>query len=430
MRRSSFASLIALLVFGCSSSPTAATSTGDSGSASDTGSSDASIADTVTADAAEGPGFDLDMAITVPSATEEFRCKAFKIPAPATGTEVFMSGYEHHYTAGSHHYLVYRTDLTDIPAGDDTPFDCAEGGGIMQHAGGYAFGGQVPDETVDFPSGVALPLNGGEVVILQVHYIDATSTPIDASIHVRINTMDASQVVHRAGAMRMYDPFVYVPPNTSATAQMRCTTKHDMTVFAAAPHMHARGVMHTTWLDLAGAAPSTSALLTDADWEHPTNYAGTLAVPQGSSFHFRCDYQNPNNQTYYQGQSANTNEMCMLTALFYPDNPDDNGFCFGEGYGGGTTTCSQLLTAIQACPAADAPKVNAENAGVDVGPCWQQALAGSCPNASALMFSFTGCLQSKCASQCATINSTCTSCIATNCAAQYSACNSATCTSP
>ena len=49
----------------------------------------------------------------------------------------------------------------------------------------------------------------------------------------------------------------------------------------------------------------------------------------------------------------------------------------GEGYGGGTMSCNDLLTAIQACPAADAPKVNAENAGVDVGPCWQQPLAGS-----------------------------------------------------
>jgi hypothetical protein len=371
------------------------------------------------------------MSITVPPATEEFECVAYKLPAPTTGTEIFMSGWSHHYTTGSHHYLVYRTDLTDIPAGDDTPFDCSEGNGIMQHAGTYAFGGQVPDETVSFPTGVALPLNGGEVVILQVHYIDATAAPIDASIHVHIATMDPSAVVQRAGLMRMYDPFINVPPNASATAQMRCSTQHDMTVFMAQPHMHARGVMHTSWLDLPGAPPSTTPFLTDPDWEHPTNFMGTMTVPQGSSFHFRCDYQNPNDQTYFQGQSANTNEMCMLTAMFYPDNPDDDGFCVGDGYGAGTTTCGQLLTQIQACPAADAPQQNPENAGIDVGPCWQTALAASCPNASGLMFTFTDCLESKCSTQCAsTAGSACTNCIAANCLSEYSACNSATCTGP
>src|SRR5438067_139492 len=58
----------------------------------------------------------------VPASTEAFKCLYVQMP-PQDG---YIVGGEHKYTQGSHHLLLFRTDLTAIPAAQQGMLDCYE----------------------------------------------------------------------------------------------------------------------------------------------------------------------------------------------------------------------------------------------------------------------------------------------------------------
>lgn len=406
-----FSALLVLAAVGCSSSASPASPPADSG----------------VADAPDPSTIHLQMNVTVPAGKEIFRCQLAQLPKTDSG-EIFVSGYSHEYTPGSHHYLVYRTSLTSIPAGLDQPFDCAEGGGVMKYASDYVWGGQVPKETRNFPSGVALALKSQEIVVLQAHYINATKGDVAATVNVDVHTVTAAQVQHRAGILRMYDPYIHVPAKAaSATAQLRCPVRKDITVFSAVPHMHARGVSHTSWVDAPGSTATTPLLVND-DWEHPKQFDGSLDIKAGSSVRFQCIYKNDTDREIYQGQSAD-DEMCMFTAFYYPQMSIDDENCFTEGdwMGNGTVSCADSTTCIQGCPAGEAPRPAPGLTGVDVGPCFQSCVANSCPNAAGPMFKQFGCISDKCAAECSGGGSGCVSCALAKCPTEVNACQSLAC---
>ncbi|GAC1595313.1 MAG: hypothetical protein NVS3B20_19260 [Polyangiales bacterium] len=366
------------------------------------------------------------MRVTVPAATEIFRCQLVRLPKVEGGHEMFLNGHAHDYTPGSHHFLLFRTDLNQIAPGLDQPFDCAEGGGVMRHAGGYVFGGQVPHLDESYPEGVALALRSEEVLVLQAHYINASKNALEAKVDLTLKRVDEASVKHRAGLIRMYDPFIYVAPKSGGTAQMRCPIKKDMTILAASPHMHARGMNHTTWFDAAMTTPTDKPLFVSTDWEHPADYKGSFPATKGSAFRFQCTYKNESDRPFVQGQSADTNEMCMLTALYYPALETDDQFCYGDQYGAGTQSCSDTLTCIQGCPANSAPTIDKGNTAITIGECWQKCLTTSCPNASRPFLDVIDCIGAKCKTECGP-SGDCKACVASNCGTEYLTCANLAC---
>lgn len=367
----------------------------------------------------------LEMKVTVPAGKEIFRCQLFRLPTSADG-ELFISGTSHEYTPGSHHYLVFRTELTTIPAGLDQPFDCAEGGGVMEkYARGFVFGGQTPKESRTYPDGAAIALKSGEIVVLQSHYINAGKTDVPATVTVNLNTIPKSDLKVRAGVMRMYDPYIHIAPKSTATAQMRCPIKKDITVVQMVPHMHQRGAKETAWIDPPGAR-ATEPTLINEDWEHPKEFGGKLEVKAGSSFRYQCAYRNEEDRAVYQGQSA-TDEMCMLTAFYYPAMAPEEEFCFfdADWMGAGKTSCADSTTCISKCPPGESPKAAPGLTGIDVGKCWQECLVASCPNASGPLMKQLNCVGEKCSAECAA--GECASCALAKCQDQVFACQGLAC---
>jgi hypothetical protein len=367
----------------------------------------------------------LRMDVTVPAGKEIFRCQLFQLPTSPDG-EIFISGTSHEYTPGSHHYLVFRTSLTAIEPGLDKPFDCAEGGGVMEkYAQGFVFGGQTPKDTRTFPDGAAIPLKSGEIVVLQSHYINATPGDLAATVNVQLNMIPKAEVKNRAGVMRLYDPYIHIAPKSTATAQMRCPIKKDITVVQMMPHMHERGVKETAWIDPPGAR-ATDPVLVNEDWQHPKEFAGQIAVKAGSSFRYQCAYRNEEDRIVNQGQSA-TDEMCMLTAFYYPAMAAEDEFCFrdAEWMGAGTASCADTTTCIQKCPPGGQPRPAPGLTGVDVSPCWQQCVVNSCPNASGPFLKQISCIGANCSAECAAGD--CASCALSKCKDETIACQSLAC---
>lgn len=118
----------------------------------------------------------LTMNVKVAPGTEVHRCQFIKLPKSADGGEIFVGARSHNYTPGSHHFLIFRTDLTSIPAELEKQVGCFEGDGVMKHQRGYVHGGQTPTGAEEFPAGVAMAFKSEEVLLMQAHYVTRART--------------------------------------------------------------------------------------------------------------------------------------------------------------------------------------------------------------------------------------------------------------
>ncbi len=361
------------------------------------------------------------MDVKVEPGTEVHRCQIVRMPKAAASDEgeIFIGARSHEYTPGSHHYLIFRTDLTEVPPELSGQVDCFEGSGIMKYVRGYVAGGQVPKETVEMPAGVAIPFKSEEILIFQAHYVNAGKTQLAAKVNVQMTTVPKATVQHRAGITNFYNPFIYVPAKSIATANMSCPFTQDVTVLGAGPHMHRRGVLYKAFLDEPGKR-ATEPFYTTDDWEHPLNFTGPLVLKAGARVRFECHYANDTENVYVQGQSAETDEMCMFSAIYYPamelaDNQCRNGM---SEVGSGTTTCSEISTCARACP----PYQSDPGRPADISPCVQKCVTEGCASSTAPFVTQIMCLQKNCAAPCKEGPDTCRTCMTEKCPSEALAC--------
>ncbi len=409
---------------GCSSSsstpPASAAQSGDDAGAS------------ATPDAGGLPVVSFQMNETVPGGGEIFDCQYVQLP----NVKEWLVAASHDYTPGSHHLLLYTTDLTAIPAGGGQVQDCYEGGdagnNIMSDARGVLYGGQTPTGSETYPPGIGLPTAANEVLIFQVHYLNASASPLQASVHVDL-TFDpnAADITTQAGTIFFYDPFIDVPAGATASASMRCLIPSDITLLYASSHYHSRGVGYGAYIDPAADQLGTTPFYTSSSWSSPDNAQLSMPIAGGSRIRFECDYDNSaGTQAYYAGQSALDNEMCMFIGTYYPEMGQAADFCqtSPDMFGTGSATCGATLSCYQACGEKVALGGGGGGIELSVPDCQQACMAQSCPDASGLLVTFLECLDKSCKSPCSDpASSACTSCIAASCGSEYGACQSDAC---
>jgi hypothetical protein len=365
-----------------------------------------------------------DMSVHVPVAAELHTCEFVKMPE--RGGQIFVSGGDYTTTEGTHHFLLFRTS----PGAKDLPLnktvDCYEGDGLMQYERGYVTGGQDRSESAQFPPGLGLPFESGEILLFEGHFLNTSSRAVEAHVHVELDTVAASEVDYRVGTFRFYDPFIYLAPEAKARAAMRCHIHHDVTLLSAASHMHERGVGYRAYADIAGQSMASTPFYTTNDWQHPVPFEKPFRLPAGSALRYQCDYVNPSPFSVIQGLSATTNEMCMLSGFYYPEQDAAEEACTSMDMNGtGTRSCAQTLSCLSLCPPSDAPDFSPGHA--DVGPCFQQCIVDSCPNVTETLFPELECTEAKCKEACVKYDATCSQCIEVNCKAELDACSALPC---
>ncbi len=373
---------------------------------------------------------EFELSVDLEAASEVERCLLFRGPE----VETFVIGGSHTYTPGSHHMLLFRTDLTEIPAELAGVRDCREEGkGLMSHIRGIAYGSQEATGEVHYPAGVGLPLRANEVLLMQAHYLNASDAKLNAKVSVRLDTAPPESIQQRAGTFFFYDPVIHVPGNSSAMASMSCGVRSEVTLLGASSHMHRRGVGYRAFLDGA-SAPAAQPFYTSDSWDHPGTLAAPMTIGAGSTIRFECDYMNTDAAEFIQGPSANSNEMCMFVGVYYPALEMADEFCLNgpHVFGTGDKTCSETVSCVQGCPAGTAPKrpmsVNDFTGAISFHECWQKCFAASCPKAWAPMQRNFDCIRGKCGAECMTTGSPdCQSCVVNNCLEEYGGCSNATC---
>jgi hypothetical protein len=364
----------------------------------------------------------------VAAGTDVYRCSYLV----ASATDTFLIGASHVATPGVHHVLVFRTDLSSIPDGVEGPLDCFAGlSSPMRHMRGEVYGSQVRTGSFAFPAGVGLPVRGGEVLMVQVHFLDAGAQDLDASVNLALTTTPQG-ISTSAGVFFFDDPFIDIPPGGTGRASMRCLVPNDITIVSASSHDHARAQTVAAFVDPPTGAPATRPFYSALDAANPLPLEATIPVAGGSHVRFTCTYQNvASNLEVLQGLDVQAGEMCVLSGAYYPamDARVESCALAPDDFGTGSATCAQTLGCVNACPSGTVPPADLGLSSVpDVDPCWQRCVVASCADASALLLSLERCAQSSCTAECAAPSSSaCAACLAAQCPLESSACASDVC---
>jgi hypothetical protein len=382
-------------------------------------------ADAAPVDAPATDAIAFSMTTRIDPGKEAHRCQYVAVPGGGEA-EIFVGGREHRWSAGVHHFGLYRTWPTELPKdlALGRAFDCFEGDADRAIAAFIAVE-QVEEKRWDFPAGVGLPLRAGEILMLQIHALNTTAQALDARVDVTLSRRAKTEVQHRMGLLQFYDPFIVVPPKATATATARCPIPTAITLLTGETHMHRRGIEQEVFVDRP-SQPAAAPFLRSTSWEHPTPWTGTMPIEAGSSIRFRCRYRNDEDREIVQGQSTTDAEMCMFWGYYYPafDDPYLEA-CFGiTEFGTGDKTCAQTTECLQGCPPAEGPKLS--GARVDLDPCLQRCMVASCPSAGALIDAQNTCIDQHCSEACGG-SGDCTACATEKCFDQAIACQTATC---
>ena len=91
----------------------------------------------------------VSMELTVKAGEEKHTCQLFALPNDVDANVVSIS---HDYTVGSHHFVLFATDLDTIPQDLEGQHDCVFGDEpIMRHSLGVLFAAQSPHGDAPFP---------------------------------------------------------------------------------------------------------------------------------------------------------------------------------------------------------------------------------------------------------------------------------------
>jgi hypothetical protein len=241
---------------------------------------------------------------TVPPGGEVYKCQNFANPFGGGDTEV--QEFESHMAVGSHHVLLfYRAGATDGALEDCSGLEFAP----------TPYGSQVPDFSLSYPPGVAAMIPSTMGLRLQSHYLNATTQPILASVKVIFHRAPAGSVTAHAGLFFFGNPNLMIPStNLPYSASKTCSIGANVNLLLATSHMHQHGTGVTALLD------GSTTLYQTSDWNEPKPkvFAPPMPIAAGSSVTFTCTWINDTGAPLTFGESAATNEMCILTLPYYP----------------------------------------------------------------------------------------------------------------
>lgn len=316
----------------------------------------------------EPEGVTFQMTTTLEPGTEAEHCKFVR--GPAEGMLVNRDRID--YTEGSHHFLLYTTPYEEIPTENDRGepidyldpdqgvFDCSEGVqfgySVQQLVGGSQNANG--DSMVDFPPGVAMRVPPNAILLMNAHYINASSDTLEPVVDVTLETLEESELEQEGSVLFWYNPFIKVPGQSAAHATTICDLPDDVTLTNAQSHMHARGVDYGAVVVEPGG--DRNEIYRNTAWEDVPveRFVDGLAVEGGSRIEYTCHYQNPGMDDIYQGPRS-TDEMCMFIGSYYPSRPEVDlcsgqadapyatTFFGGEWVGQGETSCADSMACFQ-----------------------------------------------------------------------------------
>ncbi len=311
MRRNSLVSISFAL---CSSVALAACGGGGGGSGDDTG-------DDIDGGGDTGPDADysdftnlIARDYSIPAGEEIYKCVGIRVPE-----DMYITVFRANAPVGTHHTVL---TIDDDPGGffgtQLGEYDCD-----VQSLGlEMLFASGVGTDDLVFPEGVAIKVEQGRFLHLNLHLFNAQSGTITGNSGVYIKAIPASEVENEAEMVFAGNmEFTILPkhntPDNPAVIRGGCDFDRPATLFAYWPHMHQFAVHQKVVVTQAGV-PN---VLHDEPFgfEEQTNYPldTPLQISAGDRIDVECSYVNTTGMPIMFGDSS-TAEMCFTGLYRYP----------------------------------------------------------------------------------------------------------------
>lgn len=234
-------------------------------------------------------------------------------------TSVFVNQIHNVLGATSHHFIVYQVD-DEVERPDPYPCFPFEGSGSEAN---LLMITQKADDRLRFPEGVAYELPAGQMIRLELHYINVNVAPRVAEATSTFGTVTEDRIQYRAG-IEFLGPigFPAIPAGQTSTHNEIVTvgpSLRDANFFAITGHQHKLGT--NVVVNLLDGERDLVRPVYDVEnfsWDEPetVRHDPPFQLPDGGVFDLTCDWNNTTGSSVGFGTSVD-DEMCFFWAYYY-----------------------------------------------------------------------------------------------------------------
>ncbi|MEZ4230400.1 MAG: hypothetical protein R3B89_14600 [Polyangiaceae bacterium] len=237
-------------------------------------------------------------------ADEGYRCVLFTVPE-----QMYVSAFRPIAPNGTHHTVLSR----ELTSQADGVYSCDAGtnGPVMIYGSGV---GTTP---LEFPRGVAVKLEAGEKLLLNLHLFNVSPDPLSGRSGIEVRRVDPGDVEHEAEMLLAGKDQGLAIDTGENTQTGHCTMNGDVNVFAVIPHMHQLGIhMKVSAQTAGGTLPLVD---TDYTFDDQQYHVQDPLVPlkSGDQIQVDCTYYNDRGEMVFFGDSSLA-EMCYAGVYRYP----------------------------------------------------------------------------------------------------------------
>jgi len=248
-------------------------------------------------------------------------CEVAELPG-TPDTTYFMNSVEMANGKGSHHLIVEYAEpgspadekLRAMNVGDRVP--CISVTTAFGEGTRMVGGIQHPYGEKALPPGIAQKYFGGQRIVFDYHYYNATEDAVEARSAMNVHTLPEDDVEQLAAVLGFPNWTIDTPPGQKASFKGDCRFEHDTRVGMLVRHTHQWGRDFSAWF--AGGARDDEHIWTTPDYETETDhpFEQPAQLKAGEGFRFECQYENTENHRLRFGVNA-TDEMCILFGYYW-----------------------------------------------------------------------------------------------------------------
>ncbi len=248
----------------------------------------------------------------VPMGSEVQNCYFYEVPSDVP---VWVNRIEITQNDGSHHMNLFR--VRTVVNLDGAPGSVVQDGECWNSPNWadwplIANSQQAGDDDWHMPDGVAMRLEPHEKLMLQSHFVNATTqkTPLAGKVFVNFYTVPQAQVENELGTVFATNQNIRIcPGDTDHKFETTCRFAKGgpVTIVAANGHFHSRGrrFLINTFDPMAGKGPQ---FYESDQWDDPVLAKDLdIHVPEGGGIDYACDF------TALQSQCGDPNDNCCFT---------------------------------------------------------------------------------------------------------------------
>jgi hypothetical protein len=249
----------------------------------------------------------------------EFRCFSFTLDTGGQSVEALEFAPIVDNSRILHHMIAFRINS---PQTLPSSYDCFGGPSPagMQLSASFLYGWAPGVGPWQFPTGVGMPLQTGDQLVIQIHYHNFTGEPQTDSSGLAI-WWTTQQQTYQASVLRLGPTgFVLEPQQEDAQVVGQCLmpqTSATLLDFGAAPHEHLFGTEVTTQITSSG---TTSTLVTVDPWNFNAQqiYPENQIIHPGDQLVTTCHYNTMTAMGPVPYGETTEDEMCFDFLYVYP----------------------------------------------------------------------------------------------------------------